>query len=219
MSEETEPFEARPHTAAAQGLASCHLCGKVSPVTEEFCPRCSSKLHLRKPNSLQRTWAFLLAAVMFYFPANLLPIMTVDGLGGPKSDTILSGVGTFWEMKAYPVAIVIFTASVLIPILKVIALVTLCLAARGRTSASPQKLARLYRLTELLGRWSMVDVFVVAILVCLVQLGALMSVTPGPAAVSFAAVVILTMFSAMSFDPRLLWDRLERNPTPPSDSP
>lgn len=216
--EELEKLEARPGSAASQGLASCHLCGKVSPVDLKFCPRCDSKLHLRKPQSLERTWAFLIAAGVFYIPANLLPIMTVNGIGGAKSDTILSGVVTFWEMKAYPVAIVIFTASVLIPILKVIALVTLCLAARRGGYTSAKNLGRLYRLTELLGRWSMVDVFVVAILVCLVQLGALMSITPGTAAVSFAAVVILTMFSAMSFDPRLLWDRIGRDPISP-DSP
>lgn len=194
-------------TAAERGLANCHLCGKVSPVAAGHCPRCGSALHLRKPQSLQRTWAFLAAAGFFYIPANMLPIMTVSGLGGPESSTILSGVITFWRTHAYPVAIIIFTASVLIPILKVAALIWLCLAAQRNHRMSPKTLSRLYHITELLGRWSMVDVFVVAILVCLVQLGAIMTITPGPAALSFAAVVVLTMFAAMSFDPRLLWDR------------
>lgn len=194
-------------TAASLGLANCHLCGKVSPVAGERCPRCGSHLHLRKPYSLERTWALLAAAGCLYIPANMLPIMTVSGFGGPESNTILTGVVAFWRSHAYPVAIIIFVASVLIPILKVAALIWLCLAAKGATATSPKALSRLYHITELLGRWSMVDVFVVAILVCLVQLGAIMTITPGPAALSFAGVVVLTMFAAMSFDPRLLWDR------------
>lgn len=198
-------------SAADEGLASCHLCGKVSPVAAEHCPRCYSKLHLRKPHSLERTWSFLIAAMAFYFPANLLPIMTVEGFGGTSSDTIMSGVINFWKSGDFLVAGIIFSASIMIPILKMISLVWLCLAAKGFASASPKNLARLYHLTELVGRWSMVDVFVVAVLVCLVQLGVISTVTPGPAIVSFAMVVVLTMFSAMSFDPRLLWDRHEKD--------
>jgi paraquat-inducible protein A len=193
-------------SAARQGLASCHLCGKVSPVDLGCCPRCGSALHLRKPHSLERTWCFLLAAVAFYFPANLLPIMSVGGLGGTSHDTIMSGVLNFWKKGDLLVAAIIFSASILIPILKMLALVWLCFAATGRTRTSPKNLSRLYHVTELVGRWSMVDVFVVAILVALVQIGALSTVLPGPAIVSFAAVVVLTMFAAMSFDPRLLWD-------------
>ena len=194
-------------SAAEEGLASCHLCGKVSPIAEEYCPRCHSKLHLRKPQSLQRTWSFLISAMLFYFPANLLPMMDVKGLGGTSSDTIMSGVINFWKKGDFLVATIIFSASIMIPILKMIALVWLCLAAGGVISAAPKSLARLYHLTELVGRWSMVDVFVVAILVALVQLGVISTVTPGPAILSFASVVVLTMFAAMSFDPRLLWDR------------
>lgn len=197
-----------PLSAASQGLASCHICRKVSPVDAGTCPRCHAELHLRKPDSIQRTWAFLIAAAVLYLPANLMPIMTVSQLGGgAQNNTILSGVLTFWQMKAYPVAIVIFTASVLIPILKVVSLIWLCLAAQGRTGASPKALSRIYHVTELLGRWSMVDVFVVAILACLVRMGTLMNITPGPAALCFSGVVILTMFAAISFDPRLIWDR------------
>ena len=198
-------------TAADEGLASCHLCGKVSPVTDGRCSRCHSKLHLRKPHSLERTWSFLIAAMAFYFPANLLPIMSVEGLGGTRSDTIMSGVINFWKTGDYLVGGIIFSASIMIPILKMIALSWLCLAAKGFASASPRNLARLYHVTELVGRWSMVDVFVVSVLVCLVQLGVISTVTPGPAILSFASVVVLTMFSAMSFDPRLLWDRHERD--------
>lgn len=194
-------------TAASQGIASCHMCGRTSPVALERCPRCGTELHLRKPHSLERTWAFLIAAMVLYIPANFFPIMSTSGIRGAQSNTILSGVATFWELKAYPVAIVIFTASVLIPLLKVVSLIWLCLAASGRVTASPRNMSRIYHVTELLGRWSMVDVFVVAVLACLVRFGALMTITPGPAALSFAGVVILTMLSAMSFDPRLIWDQ------------
>jgi paraquat-inducible protein A len=198
-------------SAADEGLASCHLCGKVSPVTDERCSRCHSRLHLRKPHSLERTWSFLIASMAFYLPANLLPIMSVEGLGGTRNDTIMSGVINFWKTGDYLVAAIIFSASIMIPILKMIALSWLCLAAKGFASASPRNLARLYHVTEIVGRWSMVDVFVVAVLVCLVQLGVISTVTPGPAILSFAMVVVLTMFSAMSFDPRLLWDRHEKD--------
>lgn len=206
------PADGRGRFAADEGLASCHHCGKLSPLALGRCPRCDGRLHLRKPNSLNVTMALLLAAIAFYVPAMTLPVMRVEGLGtaaagGEADSTILSGVITFWKMGSYPVAIIIFTASVLIPILKILALSWLCLAALGRASGPPHATALTYHVTELLGRWSMVDVFVVAILSCLVRLGALMTITPGPAALSFALVVILTMFSAMSFDPRLLWDR------------
>ncbi len=194
-------------SAASEGLASCHMCGKVSPVADEHCPRCHSSLHLRKPQSIERTWCFLIAAMAFYFPANLLPIMNVEGIGTSSSDTILSGVINFWKKGDFLVAVIIFSASIMIPILKMIALLWLLIAAHGFTSASPKNLARLYHITELIGRWSMVDVFVVAVLVCLVKLGVISTVTPGPAILSFASVVVLTMFAAMSFDPRLLWDR------------
>lgn len=200
--------------AADLGLASCHCCGKLSAVRLGRCPRCATPLHLRKPHSLARTWALLAAAAAFYVPAMALPVMRVSGIGGGEDSTIMSGVVTFWQTGSYPVAIIIFTASVLIPILKVVALVWLCLAASGRASGSPRSLALTYHVTELVGRWSMVDVFVVAILACLVRLGSVMTITPGPAALSFAAVVILTMFSAMSFDPRLLWDQRRRARVP-----
>lgn len=202
----------KPVRARDLGLASCHTCGKVSPEKAGDCPRCGSPLHIRKPNSLNRTWALLIASAALYVPAMALPIMNVHGLGSSAAgsgggSTIISGVITFWQSGSYPVAIIIFTASVVIPILKVAALVWLCLAASGRAPSSPLNHSKLYQLTEILGRWSMVDVFVVAILVTLVQLGALMTIAPGPAALSFAGVVILTMLAAMSFDPRLLWDR------------
>ncbi len=195
--------------AADHGLAGCHTCGKVSPVALGNCPRCGSHLHLRKHQSIQRTVALMAAAAVFYIPANFLPIMTVVELGDVTENTIISGLMTFWRKGDYPIAIVIFTASILIPLLKIVALSWLCLAATGKVHPSPGMLGKIYWFTELLGRWSMVDIFVVGILVALVQLGNYMTITVGAGALAFAGVVVLTMFAAMSFEPRLLWDRLE----------
>ncbi len=208
-----------PFLKAAQcGLAGCHTCGKVSPVALEHCPRCGTHLHLRKPASIEGTIALMAAAAALYIPSHLLPVMTVVEIGEVTHNTIIGGMMTFWRSGAYPIAIVIFTASILIPFLKIAALSWLCLAATGRVHPSPAALGRIYWFTELLGRWSMIDIFVVGILVSLVQLGNYMTITPGPGALAFAAVVVLTMFAAMRFDPRLLWDRLDEMPgaTPPN---
>ncbi|MEO5915672.1 MAG: paraquat-inducible protein A [Luteolibacter sp.] len=201
------------------GLAGCHTCGKVSPVGPGHCPRCGSHLHFRKNKSIQRTMALMLAAAALYIPANILPVMTVTELGDVDATTITAGMIRFWNQGAYPIALVIFTASIMIPLLKIVALSWLCLAASGKLHPSPSMLGKVYWFTELLGRWSMIDIFVVGILVALVQLGNYMTITPGPGALAFAGVVVLTMLAAMSFDPRLLWDRLESlglNPVSPS---
>jgi len=160
--------------------------------------------------------AFSIASVLAYIPANIWPIMVITQLGKTENSTILGGVATFWEMHAYPIAITIFVASVLIPGLKLIALAWLCAIAGGWVKAEPKTATRVYWLTELVGRWSMVDVFVVAILVGLIQMGNLMSIQPGGAAVAFALMVVLTMFAAQAFEPKLIWDRIrsEKNPTP-----
>jgi paraquat-inducible protein A len=198
-----------PPQAATFGLAGCHTCSKVSPVSLGHCPRCGTALHLRKPKSLQRTSALLLAASVLYIPANTMPIMIVSELGNTTASTIMGGVATFWQTGSYLIASIIFIASVVIPIVKIVALVWVCAAAAGKLRPSPKVLAKVFWFTEVIGRWSMVDVFVVAIMVALVQIGAFMTITPGPAALAFAAVVVLTMCAAMSFDPRLLWDRFE----------
>lgn len=190
-------------------LAGCHVCEKVSPVAEIHCPRCGTHLHMRKPDSITRTMALLVAAAVMYVPANLLPILTSRELGISTESTIIAGMVEFWSTGAYPIALVIFTASILIPLLKIVALLWLCAAAKGIVPHSAKLLGKVYWVTELLGRWSMVDIFVVAILVAMVQLGNYMVITPGPGALAFAGVVMLTMFAAMSFDPKLLWDQLE----------
>jgi len=198
-----------PASAAARGLARCHSCGRVEPLEAEHCPRCHAPLHLRTPHSLQRTVALTLAAALLYLPANLLPVMRVEStLKGSQESTILSGVIQFWQAEDYPVAIIIFTASVVIPMMKLLSIIALCLGARS--GQSPRTLTRLYRVTEYIGRWSMVDVFVVAILVGVVQLGSIMTITAGAGALAFASVVILTMLATESFDQRLLWDAAAR---------
>lgn len=205
-----------PDSAAARGLALCHVCYLATPVCEERCPRCASRLHLRLKESIQRTWALTFAAVMLYFPANMLPVLRVESFAGNQQNTILGGVIEFWRQGDYPVALIIFAASVLIPVLKIASIAALCHASQS--GHRPREMTRLYRVTEFVGRWSMVDVFVVAILVGVVQLGSTISIHPGAGALSFAAVVILTMFAAMSFDPRLIWDAAahapDRSPQP-----
>ena len=201
-----------PRSAAAQGLALCEVCGLVSPVQFGRCPRCDSGLHLRIRHSLQRTWALTIAATILYFPANLLPILRVDSVTGDSASTIVGGMVQFWQQADYPVAIIIFTASVVIPVVKILSIVALCFAARSGNR--PRRMTKLYRVTEFIGRWSMVDVFVVAILVAVVQLGSTISIHPGAAALSFAGVVVLTMLAAMSFDPRLIWDAAAHRPPP-----
>ncbi len=198
-----------PHeTAAAQRLAACHTCYKLAPATLEHCPRCGAALHLRLTDSLARTTALLITAAILYVPANVLPIMTTEQLGRSMDSTILGGVVLLWKLGSYPVASVIFIASVLVPLGKMLGLAVLCWSVVRGDLTRPRERTVLYRLTEFVGRWSMVDVFVVAILVALIQLGGLLSIRPGPAALAFSGVVIVTMLAAESFDPRLIWDRV-----------
>ncbi|WP_072824297.1 paraquat-inducible protein A [Modicisalibacter ilicicola] len=194
--------------AAQQGLSGCPTCGLVNRIDARgrgHCRRCGEPLHDRLPHSLQRTWALLFAAALLYIPANLYPIMTTTYLGDSDPSTIIGGVIELWEAGSIPVAMVIFIASILVPVGKLVALSWLCIIARRGTGHHPDTRTRLYRLTEFIGRWSMVDIFVVSILVALIRAEALMSITPGPAALAFASVVILTMLAAITFDPRLLW--------------
>jgi paraquat-inducible protein A len=204
------PFTAR--NASQVACHSCHLLCRInySKVGESLvCPRCGSTLHQRKPNSLKRTWALVLAALIFYIPANLLPITVVISLGKAQSDTIMSGVIYFIHSGMWPIALVIFVASILVPMLKLILLTFLLVTVQRKSAWRPRDRTRLYRITEAVGRWSMVDIFVVTILVALVNLGNLATIKAGPGAGFFAAVVVITMFAAMSFDPRLIWDAKE----------
>jgi paraquat-inducible protein A len=196
-------------TAAARNLAACHLCGKLASAELHHCPRCQSALHLRKPDSIQRTLALLVTACLLYIPANLYPIMITEQLGSAEGSTILGGVILLMHHDAILVALVIFLFSVMVPIGKLIALFYLVWSVRRHSPITPRQRTVLYQITEFVGKWSMVDVFVVAILVALVHLGGLLSIRPGFAAACFAGVVIVTMVAAESFDPRLIWDELE----------
>ncbi|QTP54944.1 paraquat-inducible protein A [Billgrantia sulfidoxydans] len=196
-------------TAAGQGLTGCPTCGLVNRLEAGgggYCRRCGERLHARLPHSLQRTWALLAASALMYIPANVYPIMTTTSLGHSDPSTIIGGVVELIQMGSWPVAAVIFMASVIVPVGKLVALAWLCLVVKRSSELNASHRTWLYRLTEFIGRWSMVDVFVVAILVALIRAGSLMSITPGPAALAFAAVVVLTMLAAMTFDPRLIWD-------------
>lgn len=195
-------------TAAAHGLACCHVCLKLAPASLHRCPCCGASMHLRLPDSLQRTVALLITASLLYIPANVLPIMTTNQLGSETESTILGGVALLIHHGSYPIAAVIFVASVLVPIGKLLALSWLCWSVARRHPTSHRQRTRLYRATELVGKWSMTDVFVVAILVALIQLGGLLRITAGTAAIAFGGVVIVTMLAAESFDPRLIWDQL-----------
>lgn len=193
-------------TAREAGYHVCHTCLRVSDAGVGYCSRCGSHLHDRIPNSLQRTVALLIASVVLYIPANLLPIMTTDQFDRPVDSTIIGGVVILWNMGSYPVALVILIASVLVPISKILSVSTLCWTIGSHRAISPRQRMTLYRITEFIGKWSMVDVFVVAILVALIQITGIIVIRPGPAALAFAGVVIMTMLAAESFDPRLIWD-------------
>ena len=194
-------------SAAELGYASCEVCGQLGHLAENpRCPRCGSRLHLRKPGSVQRAWALLIAAYVLYVPANLLPIMETRSLFGVDKDTIMSGVVYFWNSGSWDLALIIFAASIALPLLKLISLTALLLGVQRRSGGPVRPRAALYRTLELIGRWSMLDVYVVAILVALVQAQALASIVPGPGVLAFAAVVVLSMLATMAFDPRLMWD-------------
>jgi paraquat-inducible protein A len=196
-------------TAAAEGLATCHTCRKLAPAANHKCPRCGSSLHLRTTDSLQRTIALVVTATLLYIPANILPIMTTTMLGTAEPSTILGGVVLLIHHGSYPIAAVIFIASVMVPTGKLISITWLCWSVARKQKTSQQQRTRMYRVTEFVGKWSMTDVFVVAILVALIQLGGLLSITAGSAAIAFGGVVVVTMVAAESFDPRLIWDQVD----------
>jgi paraquat-inducible protein A len=197
-------------SAARVGLVSCTTCGLLSrpadKVNPGYCPRCGAVLVWRRAHSIQYTWALVVAAAICYIPANLLPVLSTTALGATESDTIMGGVFFLYESGSWPLALIVFVASVMIPLGKLVALGYLLVTVqRGSVEGSHHR-TRVYELVEFVGRWSMLDVFVDAFVVALVQLQPLMSVEPGLGVVFFMLVVVLTMFAAQSFDPRLIWD-------------
>lgn len=199
-----------PNTAIARGLACCHVCLKLSPRASQSCALCGTSLHIRVPESRQRTLALTITAALLYIPANVMPIMTTVQLGNATDSTILGGILLLIHHGSYPVAAVIFIASVIVPIAKLLSLAWLSWSISGAHGAAHYQRTRLYRVTEVIGKWSMTDVFVVAVLVALIHLGGLLVIRPGPAAVAFGSMVIVTMLAAESFDPRLIWDQEEK---------
>lgn len=197
-------------TAMEHGLQSCLECGLVSqpePGEDEGrCPRCGEELTFRKRASLQRSWAFLIGAAICYLPANLLPVLQTTTAAGTESDTILQGVVLLWSPTGWPLALIVLVASIMIPSAKILTLGYLLVSVQRGSTANSETRIRLYRIVDLIGRWSMVDVFVDAFTAALIQLQPLMSVEPAPGLLFFAAVVVLTMLAVESFDPRLIWD-------------
>ena len=218
-------------TAARAGLYSCPACALVSrpapasggsagvedPNAELHCPRCNARVHLRKPDSIPRTWAFLLAAYVLYIPANVLPIMDTSSLFNAQRDTILSGVIYLWRTGSWATALVVFIASIVVPILKLLVLTGLLISIQHKSRWRPHLRARLYRIVSIIGRWSMLDIFVVTVLVALVQIQSVAVIKAGPGAFAFGAVVVLTIFAAVSLDPRLIWDALPADANDPDE--
>ncbi|HED33910.1 MAG TPA: PqiA/YebS family transporter subunit [Gammaproteobacteria bacterium] len=195
-----------PEQIQESAYGSCSVCESFVLSTSESCNCCGAHQHKRINNSVQKTWALIITALLLYVPANVLPIMRMKYLGVESSNTIVGGVIALWQHGSYPIALIIFIASVLVPIGKIIALSWLCYKVqRGNNQFCKQKTI-LYRGTELIGRWSMIDVFVVVILVALIRAGDVMSVYPGLGAIAFSGLVVVTIMAAISFDPRLIWD-------------
>jgi paraquat-inducible protein A len=200
------------------GLATCSACHNVVKMPPNLngvsiCPRCGEEVTYRKRNSIQHTWALVMASILFYIPANMLPMMHVHTFAGTQSDTIISGVIYFMHSGSYLIAAVIFIASIIVPITKLLILIYLLISVQTKNSTNKIKKKKLYQLTELIGKWSMVDVYVVAIMIALVHFGGLSEIKAGQGANYFLLVVILTMIAAMRFDVRLIWDLKENNAT------
>lgn len=202
-------------TGLSTAILGCHTCGLAQHAPSEShelaCIRCGSTLHIRKPNSIARTWALLIAAYVLILPANLLPIMRSGNLFGTQHDTIMSGVTYLWTSGSQSLAIILFLASIVIPLAKLLFLTFLLISVQRNSTWKPKARTQLYRILESVGRWSMLDVYVAAMLTALVQFGSLMSIRAGSGAVAFGAVVILTLFAAESFDPRLIWDKIDHS--------
>jgi len=197
-------------SAKSKGLARCHSCHRLNshnPLNEHAkCSRCQAPLHFRTHNSIEQSWALVIASLIVFIPANTLPIMTIKYFGSGTPDTILSGIVVLIQLGMAPVAVIVFIASFLVPLCKIFGLIILLITVNGRSNMPPKQRTVMYRIVEFLGKWSMLDVFVVAIMGAVVNLGFITSIEPGPGAAAFGLMVVLTMFAAHSFDPRLIWD-------------
>jgi paraquat-inducible protein A len=198
-------------TCAQIRLYSCQVCGRVSQCVRDtgdaalHCPRCSAPLHQRRPDSLEKTWACVIAAVLLYVPANVLPIMATSSVFGNNQHTILGGVAELWAAGDWALALIVFVASIVVPIGKIGALVVLLLTAQRNSAWRSRERSRLFRLVEAVGHWSMLDVYVVLLVVGMIRFGAFAGAAPESGLLAFGAVVVLTMLATEFFDPRLLW--------------
>ncbi len=201
-------------TALRRGIVSCEACGLLSKparVREPgYCPRCGKELERRRSSAIQRTWALIIAAAICYIPANLLPVMSTTTPTYAEKDTIMDGIILLYQAGSWPLALIVLIASIVIPIAKIIALSYLLITVQLRSTKGRYERTRLYRLIEFVGRWSMIDVFVVTFVVALVQFRPFMSVEPEGGVPFFAAVVVLTMLATETFDPRLIWNASDR---------
>ncbi|MBX9409765.1 paraquat-inducible membrane protein A [Pseudomonas sp. FSL R10-0056] len=195
-----------PPSASELQLVLCHTCKKACSIVAIICDRCGAQLHHRKPNSLIRTWALLLTGMIFYVPANLMPVMRTDILGHGRDSTIMSGVIELWKSGAWDIALLIFVASVVVPCMKFLIMFLLLTSTQRRSRWRTLERSNLYRIVERIGYWSMLDVLVVAVLAALVQFQLLSNIEPRIGIVFFGLVVVFTMLASMSFDPRLIWD-------------
>jgi paraquat-inducible protein A len=204
-------------TGKSRSLYGCRSCGRVSHLADTArrpaalrCPRCDTPLHSRDPTSLQRTWAYTVAAMLLYLPANLLPIMSTRSVTGTTRHTLLGGIHDLWISGDWPLALIVFVASMAVPILKIIVLLLLAITAQRRSTWCSLERARLYRAVEAVGHWSMLDVFVVVLLVGMIRFGPFAGVEAEAGLLAFGGVVVLTILAAASFDPRLLWPEPRR---------
>ena len=208
-------------SALAAGLWRCRGCAAVClppPEARELgrarCPRCDAVVHPRLPDSVARSWAFLLAGTALYLPANLLPVTSTSSIGGRQFDTIFSGIVYFWKDGSYGLAALVFVASIVVPMTKLLLLSLLLISLQRHDRRWAVRRLKAWRVLELIGRWSMLDIFAITILAALVQVESLAELTPGPGAMAFGAVVVLTMLATHSFDPRLLFDKPEGEAAP-----
>lgn len=196
-------------TGRSLGLRVCTRCRATLrgiAAAAQRCPRCRSPVHVRRPHSLATTASLVITAAILYIPANVLPVMRTHTFLSDQDDTIMSGVISLAHSGSWPVALLVFFASIVVPLLKLIALGEIVIAVSRRSVRQPEQRSRLFRVVEYVGRWSMLDVFAMSLLVALVQVQSLATVEVRPAALAFAGVVVLTMLAAQSFDERLLWD-------------
>lgn len=199
------------NTGKVNQSLTCAMCYQPNRCHLSACQYCGTRLHGRKENSLQNTMALLVTSLVLYIPANIYPIMYTTSIGDETANTIIGGVISLWEQEFYPIALIIFVASVMVPVVKIIALGWLCYSVKSNRIVSRKNNQIMFRITEFIGRWSMVDVFAVTVLVALIQKGNLMKVMPGVALIAFAAMVVTTMLAAFSFESRLIWDNPDKN--------